>query len=57
MKTTTQHTRHPHTPRRRATFTLDPYTVDGTTFTRQEILRARGMTVKARKRHPAKRHG
>lgn len=34
-----------HLPPRRQTFMLDPYIVDGT-WTREELLRARGITAK-----------
>ena len=40
---------HRHLPRRRQSFMLDPYIVDGT-WTREELLRARGITAKPGKR-------
>jgi hypothetical protein len=42
-------TAHHAAPHRSAAFKLDPYLIDECTFTRGEILRARGM-VTARRR-------
>jgi hypothetical protein len=45
-------THRPPAPHRSAAFALDPYFMDEYTFTRGQILRARGMTPRRRPAPP-----